>query len=360
MTYENFIFFQFYANKYGDAEVINLQRTLADNDGSAESLASVSGMAADFQEFLVDYLSIGIMDTGGGTIIVDHPAVTEIENIDQKGDKEFNVAAFVAARYGLKYKKEKRFLQKPEEDGDGKYSMAKSSERKNPGSWSGMPPELRSDCKDDLIYVLALTTAQPESDFTLKTSVTEVEKAECDPCLLGAWEIDQDSFNQYMKGVLASSGGIPDLPDGSEITFKVGGHYYLEFKQDRQLDSRRAGFTVTIEASNKITITTTIDSQGSGMYTTDGKVLQVNDLTDTVNNLEISMNGTPISPDQSPIVWSYDVLGDGEPISDSPQSRSVSYVCKEKTLRLTQSDNGEILLNRVVDILPTPVPTPGF
>ena len=48
----------------------------------------------------------------------------------------------------------------------------------------------------------------------------------------------------------------------------------------------------------------------------------------------------------------------GAGVGDGPQQASGTYVCDEETLTVDQPDYGELLFDRVDEILPTPIPTP--
>ncbi|MEJ2486597.1 MAG: hypothetical protein P8Y68_12765, partial [Anaerolineales bacterium] len=57
--------------------------------------------------------------------------------------------------------------------------------------------------------------------------------------------------------------------------------------------------------------------------------------------------------------YSSPTIGPGLNEGNTPQTRSVEYVCEKDTLTITMPDFGDLLLNRVDKILPTPIPTPG-
>lgn len=360
MSYGNFIFFQFAANRYGDPAIIDLLRMLGDTGGAADTLASYQAMEITFQDFVVAYMGKGIRDADGRIRQLSDVAVIRKVKVSEEVEEAFSVRALLAARYRIEYEKEKRFLQEPKIDGDGQYSIVKFDLRRDPANWSGLPPEIRSTCKDDVPYLLVVTTTDTSANYELKVVVNEMEKAECDPCLLGVWEVDNDSFEEFILGVMQSSGEA--MP--SDFVLEIDGHYYTEFNEDGEVLFRRDGLSIGIGADEAMVVTTIIDSQGSGIYTADGEIMKVYQVTDYVNKLEAKLNGVPFSTSQTPGAGTATIFGQSSAIpgvenSNEAQESSGSYVCTEETLTINQDKYGELLFNRVEKIMPTPVPTVG-
>ena len=362
MKYENFIFFQHAANTYGDTAIIELLRSLGNAGGSASVLAEYQGMDTTFLEFVVAYMSTGIQDTGGSMIKVDEFQVRVIP-IEEEGEEKFSTTAFVANRYAIKYEKEKRFLQTPKQDENGKYSAVMNNERLDPSKWSALPPEIRSTCNDDLWYAMAVTTTDSSTNYEVIALIDTVEKAECDPCLLGVWEVDNSSFEDYILRLMDSQGGYDELPPGVEFSIQINGHYFVEFKENSEMLTRRDNFSITSGAIGYPQLTTIIDSQGSGLYTTDdGIILNLEDVIDYVNKVEASMDGIPLTVNMATGSSTYSMFGQsvsgpGYENDDNHQSVSSNYVCENNILIIDHPEYGKLLYNRVEKILPTPVPT---
>jgi len=361
MDYENFLFFQYAGNRFGNGGTIELLRKLAAGSGSASALADFGDMETVFQEFVVAYMSRGITDSDGKSIRVVNPAVTRKEPIDKEGEESFQVSAFVAGRFTLSYKQEKRFLEQTEGSGEGKHSAAKFKERQDPGKWSDVPPEIRSTCKDDLLYSLVVTTAKPGSTYTQKITIDKVENAECDPCLLGVWQVDNNSFESYIRRNLNQS-GLSGLPSGAAPTFDVSGSHLVEFREEGDLLTRRVGFEITVGASGYPSFVTTVNAQGSGIYTSDGEELEITDLTDYVSRARATMDGVDISINLTPGITTYNFFGQtgtgpGAGGQTNLQETGGAYTCGEDAFTFTQEGLGELLFLRVDKILPTPVPT---
>jgi len=362
MEYENFLFFQYAGNRYGNAGTIELLKKLAAGSGSASALANFSDMETVFQEFVVAYMSRGITDSDGKSIRVVNPAVIRKEPIDKEGEESFQVSAFVAGRFTLAYKQEKRFLEQTEGSGEGKHSAAKFKERQDPGKWSDIPPEIRSTCKDDLLYSLVVTTVKPGNTYTQEITVDKVENAECDPCLLGTWQVDNNSFEAFVRRSLTQAGGISGLPSGAIPTFDVRGSQLIEFREEGDLLTRRVGFEIEVGASGYPSFVTTVNAQGSGIYSSDGEELEIYNLMDYVSRARATMDGVDISVNLTPVGTTYNFFGQtgtgpGAGGQTNLQETGGAYTCSEDAFTFTQEGLGEMLFLRVDKILPTPVPT---
>jgi hypothetical protein len=363
MSYENFIFFQHVANTYGNQQTIELLRSIGNASGSTSALASFPDMSDTFFDFVFKYMSTGINDTGGTMIIQQPIAVTAINPINDEGEETFSTHAFVATRYGMKYEKEKRFLQSPKPADNIKYSTVKNKDRRDPTKWSDLPPELRSTCDEDLMYAMAVTTTDTGGSVDFIADIEKVEKAECDPCLLGVWEVDNTSFEEYIKRLLDSQGGLEGFPPGMELLLEIEGHYYVEFKEDREMLTRRDNFSILSGAVGFPGLITIIDSQGNGEYsTTDGKRLSLYNLVDYVNLVEAYIEDMPINVNMTTGASTYSMFGASASgpgyENDSGQDNVTSdYICTEENLTINDPEFGELLYNRVEKIIPTPVPT---
>ncbi|MEJ2486184.1 MAG: hypothetical protein P8Y68_10655, partial [Anaerolineales bacterium] len=261
MTYENFVFFQYMGNKYSPEVLIDILDRLSaygEHDGQRAALAAVQGMEGNFNQFVVEYLSIGVLDSGGGRITTDPAKTTGTKPIKDKGEVQFTTGAFIATRYYADYEKEKRFLQSPIEEGNGSFSSVDYDLKKVINAWSSLPPEVRSKCKENIRYLFVVTTTN-EGYYTHSANVNEADKAECDPCLLGTWDVDPESFAAYMERIMALSGQTFDLT--------VSGHQYLQFNVKGVILSQREDFTITIDEQ----FSTIINGHGNGNYSADGK-----------------------------------------------------------------------------------------
>jgi hypothetical protein len=183
--------------------------------------------------------------------------------------------------------------------------------------------------------------------------------------LLGAWDIDADSFEAFLDRLMQQT-GMGALPIGGTPEIEIGGHDYLQFGEDGKLDTRRVDFQISIGIGGASGLVTTTDAQGSGDYSAGGEELQVMNLTETVNEIEVSGQGQGPNTLLDPQAGTYSVLGNTfaapglSSAVDGPNSETTAqYVCGEHTLEITLPEFGEVLYNRVDRIIPTPVPTPS-
>ena len=344
LTYENYPFFQFMGNKYSPEGLINILLNVSAAGGRTaqeEALANASEMDSNFNLFVVEYLSTGILDSGGGRITKSDPKVSGKRTVDEKGTVEFTVQPFVAMRYHVDFKQEKRFLQSPLDPDATQFSSAKYKLRKDPGAWSNLPPEIRSECDKDVRYIFVPTTTKSNSYTAYDVDVTLAEKASCDPCLLGTWDVDPVSYANAMEKIMAQAdtGGV-------EINLNVSGHQYLQFDTDGKVLTEREDFAII---ANGI-VTTTLNGSGGGNYSADGEKLVITNFLDVNDSVGIGFFG---ARDTNP--YTDPSMNEG----NLPQNRTAEYTCEQDTLMMTLPDLGELLFHRVDKILPTPVPTPA-
>jgi hypothetical protein len=328
----------------------------ADHAGHRAALANVQGMEGNFNQFVVEYLSTGVLDSGGGRITTDPSKTTGTKPIKDKGEVQFTTGAFTATRYYADYEKEKRFLQSPIEEGNGSFSSVEYELHKIFNAWSSLPPEVRSKCKENVRYLFVVTTTG-EGYYTHSANVTESEKAECDPCLLGTWDIDPDSYAEYMERIMAQSGESMDLA--------VSGHLYLQFQTNGIVISQREDLRMSFDNQ----VSTVINGNGSGKYSADGEELGVYSFLDITNSVGLDYGNGQITYFNDNSQGSFSIFGQtyaapgvgGVDLNagNSPTSTSGEYVCKQDSLAITVPEYGELIFIRVDKILATPIPTPG-
>lgn len=361
MTYENFGFFQFMGNKYSTENLIGILYSISSSNshsGQETALRAVADFEKRFNLYVVEFLSSGILDSDQSTRIktTTLPKVSGSETIEDKNDDpKFRVQPFVAMRYRVTYKEEKRFLQTALTPDDAQFSSVEEKTHQDISSWSDLPPEIRSECDKDVIYLFAITSVD---DFYVdyEIDITLDEKAECDPCLLGTWDVDHQSFETYIEGIMARN------PSGGTIDLSVGGHQYLQFKTDGKVLSQRKDFTLRINEQ----FSTIINGNGSGTYTANGEVLTVMNFLDITDSVGFDYGNGQITYTNNSNQASFSIFGmdysDPNLATDlnagnAPQTQSAQYVCDKDDLTITIPNLGELLFNRVDQILPTPVPT---
>jgi len=359
MSYENFIFFQFMGNKYSTDGLINILFNVSAAGGpagQAAALAATQDINENFNLFVVEYLSVGVLDSGGKRITTSPSAETSAKTISDKGPVDFTIQPFVAMRFRVNFKQEKRYLQNGPESDDSQFSSVEYQYLKDINAWSDLPPEVRSECKKDVRYLFAITTTK-DSYVNHKVEVTLAEKAECDPCLLGTWDVDPNSFAEYMERIMARSGQTFDLA--------VSGHQYLQFKVKGVILSQREDFTITIDDQ----FSTIINGHGNGNYSADGKEMTVTNFLDITDSVGMDLGGGQITYFNDNSQGSFSIFGEtygaigvgGVDLNtdNAPTNTTGKYVCNKDTLTVTIPEYGDLMFNRVDKILPTPIPTPG-
>ena len=190
-----------------------------------------------------------------------------------------------------------------------------------------------------------------------------MEIAECDPCLLGTWEIDPDSFEAFLMGLFEQYGAGAGMPAGTEFTITVDGYDYVQFLEEGDMLTQREDFVISMGTNQGPAFVTTINAQGSGKYSADGEELTVSQLVDIVTELRGEIGGISVTQNLSAGTYSFfgnTVAGPGlDGNVDGPTSTTAAYVCTQQTLTIDQPQFGEVVFNRVDKILPTPVPTPS-
>ena len=202
-----------------------------------------------------------------------------------------------------------------------------------------------------------MVTTTNEGYYTHSANVNEAEKAECDPCLLGTWDVDPESFAAYMERIMARSGQTFDLT--------VSGHQYLQFNVKGVILSQREDFTITIDEQ----FSTIINGHGNGNYSADGKEMTVTNFLDITDSVGMDLGGGQVTYFNDNNQGSFSIFGEtyggigvgGVDLNtdNAPTNTTGKYVCNKDTLTVTIPEYGDLMFNRVDKILPTPIPTPG-
>jgi hypothetical protein len=361
MDYQNFIFFQYLGNMLGDEELLDVLEDMSRSTtiaNQASILAAYPNMPQLFQDFIVATMSEGVTDSGGGQIVQQNFSVIDQLTVDAEGEYELRIDPFVAGRYSLRYLQERRFLQEAMEEG-ALYDVALVPAYQNRSAWGELPPEIRSSCQSDEIYAVAVTSVSDAGSFN--ADVTELEEASCDPCVLGTWDMDTESFARLLEEAIAA-GALPELPSGGMIDIEVEPHLYYQFDEEGQITSQRDSFTTVIISPGEPPVRTIVDAQGIGTYSADGEVMEVSGMTFQIGAVQVLVDGVDVSAFMTPDTSTFTFFGDsgsGPGLGESAgiDSSSVNYVCTDESLEMT-SPEGVVSFTRVDLVLPTPIPAP--
>ncbi len=383
----NFVFYQWLGNVYNPQQVVNFLHEYDDPENMGSYIAP--GSPGDFTRFVVSYLSQGIADEDTGRYFVSPspPTVSDTITVDKVSELQFDSENLIAARFFVDYKKEKRFLQ---EYGIGgtqgrNFSAVEAKLHQNLSAWSGLPPEIRSSCKQDVRYLYVaphIFAPNMEPARSFKIDVTKVEQAVCDPCLLGAWQIDNDSFDNYMTSIFDTY-----VPQAANFTTTIGGNYFMQFDTEGKVQAQREGMVVYVYLETDFTVQPTlnptnpgpqqpqqvklpvytsvvINSNGIGNYSTDGEFLKVTQFVDILKDVStgdiLIADPTGYVGGLIPVGMMFE-FGAEYSSQDGPDpNETVLYACQGDTLDLFMNETDATLrLNRIEKILPTPVPTPN-
>jgi hypothetical protein len=348
LDYATWIFWQYLANVSSPGTVADLHVAMSLSGDGGRSL--MQGYAKELQEFTIAYVGGQIPDASGALLprarnAVLMPPITEN---DEGKTIELGADPFVIRRFLMEYKQEYRFLQSDRTETDGREAMVELAKATQIPEWKGIFPEIRSECERSVYYVVAATTV--DAPHEVKIQVDTVERAECDPCLLGTWEIRLDTFRDRLTSRFAAEG----LPGGA--TFEFLGHYYVAMDDDGVVKEQRDGLTSRITAQG-FAVDFVTDSFAEGTYTADGENLTVRDMVETYLEVTSTLGplGINLGQEEGTVSIfggpSVTVDGVGQP---SDTGGTATYECDEEVLTVTVAGFDPITLDRVDKILEPP------
>jgi hypothetical protein len=305
MSYENWIFLQYLANQQGESAVWGLVDSLnpSASDSLADhtaSLAAFPGMEAMFHQFGRDYVDTKILDTSGATVptgfLQVQPAFRyEIGSTDHTVSF-MQTAPFTLTRYGLVFLKEHVYGLSTEQTGQpGTYG---SRLVLGPASWNPLPPTIGAGCGDVKIYLL-ITAATGGAADTFELSLTSdvIEEVGCDQCLVGTWDLNEDSFQEYAEAPFADMGDFYQFIEGTGLwryhffgDGAIRGEFDFTYAYQLNQENEPLGNNIVMNGF------LFIEGQGQGSYYTDGAsnltfALGDDDVTFEQN---LFMNGQPV------------------------------------------------------------------
>jgi hypothetical protein len=166
--------------------------------------------------------------------------------------------------------------------------------------------------------------------------------------------VDPESYKAFMERIMSQAEG------GMAIDLTIGGHQYFQFEIDGKINSQREDFAIT--SNNQVT--TIVNGHGSGSYSADGEEMTVSNFQDITESVGMDFGGGQITYTEQSASFSIFGMDYTDPNAginlnegNTPQTRTVEYVCHQDTLTITMPEFGDLDFNRVDKILPTPVPT---
>jgi hypothetical protein len=253
---------------------------------------------------------------------------------------EMATESLVATRYKVRYAKQLRVVQSDQTtDAGGRHAMVLKDERRDLEAWKQIPPEVRSECEKVVDYIVVATA--PENTYTVKMQVDDVEVAVCDPCLLGGWSLQLDTFGEMLRTGMASAG--TPMPPGTSFEF-VGGEYLVAFDDEGKLTEQRDALAVRVGQEGVGSLDLAIDSFAAGDYTADGENITATDIVEDYARVSFSipgMGGFGIGG-SSVFTFSGDTTGGAG-----------TYECNRDNLTITVESFSPIVWDRV-DRIPEP------
>lgn len=334
LSYEASVWWQFLANRESSRAIADLHvRMNDDGDGGRSAMV---GYGPAFQRFVVEYVAGTIRDTSGAMV----PAARRLNKPNKvvaKGDVgkvvEISAQPFVAVRYAIGYDKELRVFESDQTSTDGELAMVEWGAHTQPDAWKQVFPEVRSKCKDKTYYAVVATTEKGE--HKAKIQIDRIEEASCDPCVLGSWELDLDTFGAMLRSAMGAEGGA--LPAGAFFDFS--GHYYTSLDEQGVMREQRDDLVVTAGTADG-SLSFTIDSFAEGSYTADGERMTVSDVVEAYANVTASVPGFG----GSTFAQGSSVMGGG----------SGTYACRADDMTVTMESMEPVRFVRIDKILSPP------
>jgi hypothetical protein len=334
MSYEAWIWWQYLANQQSPRAVADLHLQMM-NSGDG-GIGGMSGYGPAFQQFTVDFAAGMISDASGSKIRPAKRWTSPFPTVGKSDEAkviEIPTEPFVATRRFIEYSPQLRVFESDQTTTNGELAMVEGASRFDPGAWKQVFPEIRSTCEKKAWYIIATTTEK--GTHTAKIQIDKIEEAPCDPCVLGTWDLDLDSF-EAMIFATAAAGGAPLPPGGS---FDFSGHYYVALKDGGVMQQQRDGLVMSM-TSEQGSLDFTIDSFGQGEYTADGEIMTVFNTVELFSNVATSVPG----------------LGDlnfGQGAS-ALDDGSGEYQCNTDDMTVTLTGSQPIRFERVDKILSPP------
>lgn len=163
--------------------------------------------------------------------------------------------------------------------------------------------------------------------------IDKVEEAACDPCVLGTWSLQLETFRSMIENAMAAQGGV--IP--ADVNWSFGGAYYIQFVDQEIVREQRDALEILFGMDGVGAFSMTVDSFATGTYNADGERLTVNNLVESYNRVTTSL----------PFGGSYS-------FPSAIDQGTGSYVCDDDTLTVTIDGFDPVVWDRVDKILEPP------
>lgn len=334
MEYEVWPWWQHLSNEFSPLFVADLHREMMATGGSGIEL--LSGYEETFHDFVVDYVAGTVIDQNGSPIPKAEfyrPIGPTVRKGEAGRELTKSAPAWAPYRYFVSYDKQLRIRQTDASE-HGLRSMVEYEQRTDRAAWKGFFPEVRSKCESRKLYagVITDTTTDASTTVDIKITIDDIEEASCDPCVLGTWSLDLNTFEEMIMGGIASEGGMPP-----GTSFEIGGAYYVAFDDQDIVRVQRDKLSILASLADVGGFTTTIDSFAEGTYSADGERLTINALVESYNQVTSNLPG-----------------GRAESFPGAIDQGTGTYTCDADNLVVTIDSYPPVSFTRVDKILAPP------
>lgn len=323
MSYENFLFFQHWANEAGDRSILDFLRLLPTDPGwdQAQALAGAPDMQDRFHRFGQLYVEENIRDAGGRDLVPVHASEMPVSFPSTTVDAIPPAEAFVLKRYGLLFPEDRSFTLSVSTDGADGRSSARTLDTL---VWGALPPEIRAGCQP-VTYHLVVTSAAPGGGghhLVLDVNVDEVRG--CDECLLGRWELVNETYPAYFMATLGSPDNVT-LESTEGVTWTA---FLPDMTQVWGYDAFRIEFiqTMTNPFGNPLEVGTVLEFEGGGTATyfaRDGLLSHGESTYDATIHVSVGGTGVTLASGET----GFEGADAGRDLLDA----AVPYVCQADT-----------------------------
>jgi hypothetical protein len=226
----------------------------------AQALSAYPEIDSLFHDFAQEYLDKKIKDTNGD-FLPTFPVLPDNLVFDHTVVYPLTTGNFVITRAVLVFPKDtQHILSEP-----GKGDLVSSVTPLTESEWMPLPANLTAAC-DVVIYLYALTGTDTSGDMlesNVASQVTEPLEG-CDPCLIGKWQMDNDSFWATIQSL------VPANVRSGLTLINLSGSVSLQFRNNGTWGGPADNFDVTYKQSGQgITalVKVTINGQGEASWT---------------------------------------------------------------------------------------------
>jgi hypothetical protein len=212
-----------------------------------------------------------IVDTSGQDLPTAPPYFAAGHKIDVTTAqiRTLDVQPFVLGRYAFRFAQGRQWLVSQQLTGSAEGYLSARTDLAV-GDWGDLPEKVLAGCAP-VIYYVVLTNASAQGPFATEVTITPDKELGCDKCLVGTWDINIDSFTEYVEAPFAKTPGLYQFDSAGgrwRYHFRSNGTMTGEFDffYNYQLNQQNAPLGNDITVNGAMTIKGT----GDGTYTSDG------------------------------------------------------------------------------------------